>query len=111
MISLVVAALLGSIGGVAVAICVVSAFAAMILSSIFNVYYAVIFFLVGSFYFYKIIKKSQIQLQMDSDYTPRPDNREAKQASRRDVPDPEEATLLKQPPKEMFKRPLLVTET
>jgi hypothetical protein len=47
---------------------VIAGFSEMILSSIFNVYYSTIFFVVGSFYTYKIIKKNQIQMSLENDF-------------------------------------------
>jgi membrane protein implicated in regulation of membrane protease activity len=54
------AASIGAFLGMTIAMAVVSGFAAMILVPVFNVYYAAIFFFVGSVYSYKIIKKNQI---------------------------------------------------
>ena len=44
--------------GVFVALAVCTGFAFMILSSLFNIYYALVFFLVGGFYAYKIMRKN-----------------------------------------------------
>jgi ABC-type nitrate/sulfonate/bicarbonate transport system permease component len=52
------ASVIGSFVGTLTALLVVSAFAAMILNEIFNVYYATIFFIVGSYYSFNIFKKS-----------------------------------------------------
>ena len=52
------ATVVGSFVGTFTALLVVSAFAAMILNEIFNVYYATIFFIVGSYYSFNIFKKS-----------------------------------------------------
>lgn len=55
--------------GAVVSTCVVTGFAAMILNPVFNVYYAVIFFIVGSGYTYKFLKKNRIQLSLgDTDF-------------------------------------------
>ena len=51
-------AALGSFFGVWLSLSIISGFTEMILSSVFNVYYASIFFVVGSYYTYKIIKKN-----------------------------------------------------
>jgi hypothetical protein len=53
---------------VVVAYSVVTGYAVMILSSFFNIYYAILFFIVGAVYTYKIMKKSQIQLQLDNNF-------------------------------------------
>jgi uncharacterized membrane protein YjjB (DUF3815 family) len=60
ILKLVVALCCGSFLGSAVAACVVTGFAAMILNPVFNVYYALIFFIVGSGYVYRIFKKNRI---------------------------------------------------
>lgn len=73
-INLVLASLVGGILGLIVAVSVVAGFTEMILSSLFNVYYASTFFIVGSFYTYKIIKKNQIQMTLENEalMTPTP---------------------------------------
>ena len=55
--------------GCLTAVCVVAGFAAMILNCIFNVYYAIIFFIVGSAYVYRTLRKNQIQLTLDNDFS------------------------------------------
>jgi len=55
---IIAATILGGICGVLTVLCIIAAFTEMILSSVFNIYYASIFFAVGSYYTYKIIKKN-----------------------------------------------------
>ena len=55
---LLAATVLGGVCGVLTVLCIIAAFAEMILTSVFNIYYASIFFMVGSYYTYKIIKKN-----------------------------------------------------
>jgi len=57
---------IGSIVGALTSLIIVTIFAAIILNPIFNVYYASVFLIVGSYYSFNIFKKSQIQLQLDS---------------------------------------------
>ena len=57
-VSLLLAAILGGVFGLAVTLSIIAGFTEMILSSLFNMYYATIFFIVGSYYTYKIIKKN-----------------------------------------------------
>ena len=52
--------------GVLIAILVVCGYAAMILNSILNVYYASLYFVVGALYTYRIFKKSQVALNTDN---------------------------------------------
>ena len=58
ILRLSLAVFLGSSVGVLVSIFTVMAFAAMILNSIFCIYYSLIFFIIGSFYLYKVMKKN-----------------------------------------------------
>ena len=51
-----------------VAICVVSGYAAMILNPIFNIYYALIFFIVGMAEFYRFMKKNKLEISLDNDF-------------------------------------------
>ena len=51
-----------------VAICVVSGYAAMILNPIFNIYYALIFFIVGVAEFYRFMKKNKLEISLDNDF-------------------------------------------
>lgn len=67
-IFVVLAATIGAFLGMVIVLMVIAGFSEMILSSIFNVYYSTIFFVVGSFYTYKIIKKNQIQLSLENDF-------------------------------------------
>lgn len=46
---------------------IVSCFALVILTPIFNLYYALIFFIVGSIYSYKIVQKNKIQFNNEGD--------------------------------------------
>jgi len=57
-LSLTIAFLVGGCCGLLITLSIIAGFEEMILSSLFNVYYASIFFLVGSYYTYKIIKKN-----------------------------------------------------
>ena len=57
---LLAASFTGSVYGFFTAIFVITGFTQMILNSLFNIYYSAIFFLVGSYYTYKIFKKSKI---------------------------------------------------
>ena len=52
------AGLLGGFCGMLTVFWIISAFAEMILSSVFNIYYSSMFFMIGSYYTYKIIKKN-----------------------------------------------------
>lgn len=52
------AAWVGALTGSILSILVVTGFAIIILSEFLNIYYALIFFCVGSFYSYKIFKKN-----------------------------------------------------
>lgn len=56
------AAWVGAVTGSILSILVVTGFAIVILNSILNIYYAAIFFAVGSYYSYRIFKKNQIML-------------------------------------------------
>ena len=67
ILTLFVATGLGAAFGLMVSLAIIGGFAEMILSSFFNAYYATIFFIVGSYYTYKIIKKNQIQLSLEND--------------------------------------------
>ena len=58
LIQLVFATWLGGCFGIVTVLYIISTFSEMILSSVFNIYYASIFFFVGSFYTYKIFKKN-----------------------------------------------------
>jgi hypothetical protein len=55
---LIASVFIGSFIGTMTALLVISAFAAMILNEVFNVYYATIFFIVGSYYSFNIFKKN-----------------------------------------------------
>lgn len=61
------ASVVGGLLGILVTLSIIAGFEEMILSSIFNVYYASIFFVVGSYYTYKIIKKNQIQMSLENE--------------------------------------------
>ena len=61
------ASITGSIYGFFLAIIVITGFTQMILNSIFNLYYSTLFFIVGSYYTYKIFKKSKIQMSLDTE--------------------------------------------
>jgi hypothetical protein len=68
LLKIVAATILGSYIGMLVAICVVSAYAAMILNPVFNVYYALIMFIVGVAEFYRFSKKNKLEISMDNDF-------------------------------------------
>lgn len=51
-----------------VAICVVSGYAAVILNPIFNVYYALIFFIIGVAELYRFMKKNKLEISLDNDF-------------------------------------------
>ena len=70
VIKVAYAAFLGSMIGVFIPSIIITGFALMIMTPIFNVYYAFIFLVVGSFYTYKIVRKNQIQFSMDNDFAP-----------------------------------------
>ena len=53
--------------GVFLSMAIVSCFALVILTPIFNLYYALIFFVVGSVYSYKIVQKNKIQFNNEGD--------------------------------------------
>ena len=65
IVLLLFASILGGLFGLGVTLSVIAGFTEMILSSVMNVYYATIFFIVGSYYTYKIIKKNQIQMSLE----------------------------------------------
>ena len=52
------AAWLGALVGSVLSILVVTGFAIVILSEFLNIYYSVFFFIIGSYYSYKIFKKN-----------------------------------------------------
>ena len=52
------AAWVGALVGSILSILVVTGFAIVILSDLLNIYYAIIFFVIGSYYSYKILKKN-----------------------------------------------------
>ena len=66
LVRLSFATILGGTLGVLVAIMVVCGFAAMILNSILNIYYALLYFVVGAVYSYRIFRKSSVA-QNDND--------------------------------------------
>ena len=61
------ASVVGGLLGILVTLSIIAGFEEMILSSIFNLYYASVFFIVGSYYTYKIIKKNQIQMSLENE--------------------------------------------
>lgn len=67
ILSLILACILGISFGLLISVSIVSGFAEMIMSSILNLYYAATFFIVGSYYTYKIIKKNQIQMSLENE--------------------------------------------
>ena len=72
---LVIAAFVGSTYGGVVVLFIIIGYTEMILSSVFNLYYASIFFTLGSYYSYKIFKKNQIQTSFEPEVTkPLPKN-------------------------------------
>ena len=66
-IFLIIAAIVGSVVGGFTVFCIVTGLSEIILKSVFNIYYASLFFMVGSYYSYKILKKYQIQMSLDTD--------------------------------------------
>ena len=54
------AGFIGGTIGIFISMCIVGGFALMILTPVFNLYYFLIFFIVGSYYSYKIIQKNKI---------------------------------------------------
>lgn len=60
LLLLILSAAIGAISGTIICLSIISGFTEMILSPVFNLYYSSIFFVVGSYYTYKIIKKNQI---------------------------------------------------
>ena len=71
IIKTALAAWLGALVGSILSILVVTGFAIVILSEFLNIYYSVFFFVIGSYYSYKIFKKNQIMLQLDNDFASR----------------------------------------
>ena len=61
-LSMTVGAVFGSI----ISMLVVMAFAAMILTPFFNLYYAILFFIAGAVHLYKMVRKNKISLQMNN---------------------------------------------
>ena len=59
-LQLLTAGFFGAIFGVLTALYTITIFSEMILCSALNLYFALIFFVGGSYYTYKIIKKNQI---------------------------------------------------
>lgn len=62
------ACFLGSCIGSIVAICVVSAYAAMILNPIFNLYYALIMLIIGVAELYRFMKKNKLEISLDNEF-------------------------------------------
>jgi len=58
LLRLGVAAWLGALVGSILSILIVTGFAIVILSEFLNIYYCLVFFIVGSYYSYKIFKKN-----------------------------------------------------
>ena len=67
LLKVVCAIILGAYIGMLVAICVVSGYAAVILNPIFNVYYALIFFIIGVAELYRFMKKNKLEISLDND--------------------------------------------
>lgn len=57
-VRLVAATTVGSLLGIMVSIMVVCGFAAMILNSVLNIYYALLYFMVGALYTFRYFRKS-----------------------------------------------------
>jgi hypothetical protein len=68
LLKVISATILGSYIGMLVAICVVSGYAAVILNPIFNIYYAVIFFIIGVAELYRFMKKNKLEISLDNDF-------------------------------------------
>ena len=67
IILLLSSAFFGAIAGLLVVYGIISGFEEMILSSFMNIYYTSIFFIVGAYYTYKILKKNEIQRSLEND--------------------------------------------
>ena len=67
LIQLGIATWLGGCFGIFTVLYIISTFSEMILSSVFNIYFASVFFLLGSYYTYKIFKKNQIQMSLENE--------------------------------------------
>lgn len=57
-VRLVAATTVGSLLGIMVSIMVVCGFAAMILNSVLNIYYALLYFMIGALYTFRYFRKS-----------------------------------------------------
>ena len=68
LLKMICATTLGAYIGMLVAICVVSGYAAVILNPIFNVYYALIFFIIGVAELYRFMKKNKLEISLDNDF-------------------------------------------
>ena len=66
---LVIAVLVGSTYGGVIVLSIIVGYTEMILCSVFNIYYATVFFSLGSYYSYKIFKKNQIQTNFEPEVT------------------------------------------
>ena len=60
-------ALFGGIFGILTSLYIIACFGEMILCSALNIYFASVFFFVGAFYTYKIIKKNHLQESLEHD--------------------------------------------
>ena len=58
LILLLSSAILGAISGLLVVLSIICGFEEMILSSFMNIYYTSVYFIVGAYYTYKILKKN-----------------------------------------------------
>ena len=67
LILLLSSAIFGAISGLLVVLSIISGFEEMILSSFMNIYYFTVYFIVGAYYTYKILKKNQIQKSLEND--------------------------------------------
>jgi len=64
----VIAAAIGSITGVAISMGIVFGFVLIILTPVFNIYYAMIFLLIGSIYTFRLFQKNKIQFSMEAEF-------------------------------------------
>lgn len=67
VLQLTTASFFGAVFGILTALYTITIFSEMILCSAFNLYFALIFFVGGAYYTYKIIKKNQIQSSLENE--------------------------------------------
>jgi uncharacterized protein YacL len=69
LFKIILAGIMGSFMGMFISLFIVFGFTLIIFTPVFNMYYALIFFVIGSVYTFKLFQKNKIQFQMDSDPT------------------------------------------